>query len=386
MAMTRCQLIPFPETPVERLGAKLGSVLHLPDPSVLYTLMGAVAANLIEGPPVWLMLVGPPSCGKSELLNSLLDIPRVFEVAEISGEAAFLSGSPRKDVVTDATGGLLRQVGPHGGLVLNDFTSVLSKPLDKINSIMAVFRESFGGRWTRNIGGEGGRPIHWAGKLALFAGVTGKIDQSHQVSAELGERWIYCRYEPLPDQFQACMMALTRRADFREFLKTTVARFFTELGLAFTRPIPRREYTLSEKVKLHKLASLAARCRSGVTRDAYNRDKEIVGTKEEELETRLCTVLSQLLIGMDYIGVPEAMRWKLLAKVAMDSMPRLRRLIIAAACKAPTFQALQAQLGCSLAVVKRAAEDLSVHGIVTVTGERIALSPWMEESYRRFFP
>src|ERR1700741_2407859 len=209
-----CAIIPPPQTPIGPLAVEVRNFLHLPDPSSLYVLYGAVAANMFEGPPCWLMLVGPPSCGKSEILNTLLDIPHMISGADISGEAAFLSGSNRRERASDATGGILRQIGDHGGVVLNDFTSVLSKPTDKFNPIMSVFREAFVGEWTRQIGGEGGRILTWKGRLALFAGVTGRIDQHHQVSAELGERWIYWRYDTEPgsqydDHFAETMMALS---------------------------------------------------------------------------------------------------------------------------------------------------------------------------------
>ena len=37
--------------------------LYLPDPTALYAVLGAVAANRLAGDPVWLLLVGPPGSG-----------------------------------------------------------------------------------------------------------------------------------------------------------------------------------------------------------------------------------------------------------------------------------------------------------------------------------
>jgi hypothetical protein len=373
----------MPVSPIERLAVRFREVLHLPDPSALYVLMGAVAANMIEGPPVWIMLVGPPSCGKTELLNSLLYVPRILEAADLASEAAFLSGTSARETAGNATGGLLKQLGTAGGLILNDFTSVLSKPRDKLSTIMAVFREAYGGRWTRHVGSDGGRSIQWVGKLALFGGVTGVIDQHHQVSAELGERWVYFRFAH-HDTFHEVSMALSSdRGEWREELRQIVVEFFKSQGLSFHKPAPRREFTVPEKLRLYHIALVAVSCRSAVARDQYTH--EVIATKEIELATRLTTVLAQLLVGMDVIGVPEATRWKLITKVAMDSMPLVRRRIIDAVAKAKfalTIDELQPVAEVSPGLVKRTVEDLMIHGVLQMNGQKVSFTDWMKANYR----
>ena len=66
-----------PSTPIEYLATNMKKYLHMPDCGALNTLMGAVAANMIQGGPVWLMFVGPAGSGKTEMLNSLLGLPGV---------------------------------------------------------------------------------------------------------------------------------------------------------------------------------------------------------------------------------------------------------------------------------------------------------------------
>ncbi len=251
--------------------------------------------------------------------------------------------------------------------------------------IMSVCREAFGGRWTRHIGADGGRAIQWTGKLALFAGVTGRIDQRHQVSAELGERWIYWRFEER-DTFADCMMASSsdRSQEWRSEMRALVVRFFEDVGLKFGASIPRRNYTNTERIKLYRIAALAAKCRSGVARDTYSRDKEIVGTKETELATRLYTILGQLLLGMDHIGVPEKTRWRLLSKIGMDSMPAIRKVTIeVVGANSLSIPDLTSFLKCNPNVTKRVVEDLEVQDILQRKGNLISFTPWMEENYRK---
>lgn len=359
-------------------------------------LMGAVAANLLEGAPCWLMLVGPSSGGKTALINSLLDVPGVHELANISGEASFLSGTAQKDKAKDATGGILRMVGDHGGVLLNDFTSVLSLSQDILKRVLTVFRESYSGRWTRSIGSEGGRSMQWTGRVMFIAGCTGEIDQHHQVSASLGERWIYYRLDAI-DGFAQSKRALLNGSikNWDTDLRSLVHGFFMGLDLKFGNILPRRELTDAEMMRIICMAGVAARCRSAVTRDTYSATKDIVAVPEREVESRLATSLGQLYIGMDYIGVPEAERWRLVGKVALDSMPKLRRVILDESMQpgGSSLLNLREQTGCSKSVVARAVEELEIFGILQrerVTGltedggrVNVQVSDWMRGELKK---
>jgi hypothetical protein len=309
----------------------------------------------------------------------------MVECADIAGEAAFLSGCAAKDRAKDATGGLLCEIGEAGGLIVNDLTSILSKHDEKIAAIMAVFRETYGGRWTRHLGSEGGRSLSWVGKLAVFAGSTSVIDRRHQSISEMGERWVYYRFdEPAEDHWTAANLSITasRPLKWREELHALANQFLDGLQLSFLKPAPRRALTNSERIRIHRLALVGARCRSSVPRDRYS--KEINAVPEAEIEVRLTTALAQLYLGMDFIGVSKARAWKLLTKVAMDSMPRLRYDLIQAVAGRPhSIEELQVKLYCNLNVTKRTAEDLEFHGIIRRENGKFQLSPWMEERYRK---
>src|SRR5918994_248367 len=67
---------------------------YLPDPGVVVGALGTIAANLLPGDPVWLVLVGPPGAGKSEALQSTTRLPDVYGAGTLT-EPALLSGSPK---------------------------------------------------------------------------------------------------------------------------------------------------------------------------------------------------------------------------------------------------------------------------------------------------
>ena len=102
-------------------------------------------------------------------------------VSTISGEAALLSGTPAKRRAKNATGGLLRQVGASGTLVVKDFTSILSMNRDTRAMVLAALREIYDGYWTRNVGTDGGFTLTWRGRLIVIGAVTTAWDRAYEV-------------------------------------------------------------------------------------------------------------------------------------------------------------------------------------------------------------
>lgn len=383
---------PNQTTPVENLVDALREYLHLPDPGAVYVLLGAVAANLHDGPPVWVMLVGPPGSGGSEFLNLLLCITGIVEAGLIETSAAFLSGTSEKEITKESTGGLLRAVGTHGGIVLKDFTSIITLPIAERKKVMNVFRETYDGRWTRPVGSDGGRSLQWEGKCGFFAKCTGSIDHEIEVNASLGERWAYYRMGQ-GYGFERSRRALknsAESADWRKDLQQRVKAFYMGLDLEFKRNAKRRNFKDYEHTRLIRLGDVASRCRSAVKRDTFHGD--IVGVRETEMGTRITNAMGQLYIGMEAIGVREPERWKQLAKITFDSMPALRRMLIQAVHDGKDMNVLVGEIGSGKRAVKQAIEDLEVHGILRSSKGlgpddkgRVELTPWMEQEMGLIF-
>ncbi len=116
--------------------------LHLPDIQPLLAVLAAYVANRLPGDPVWLMLVGQSSGGKSEALNALLGQADVHPAATIT-ESALLSGSTKASRGKKSTGGLLRRIGDFGVLLCKDFTSILSMNRDRRTELLAALRRDF---------------------------------------------------------------------------------------------------------------------------------------------------------------------------------------------------------------------------------------------------
>src|SRR5215475_1823960 len=141
--------------------------LILPDPTPVYAVLGALAANYLDGDPVWLGLIAPPSSAKTEILNATSLLPNVVQAATIT-PAGLLSGTPKKQHEKGAKGGLLRQINDFGIISLKDLGSVLSMHPETKAEVLAALREIYDGSWTRHLGSDGGRTLAWRGKVGVL--------------------------------------------------------------------------------------------------------------------------------------------------------------------------------------------------------------------------
>lgn len=360
--------------------------LYLPDPSPLEVVLGAVAANRRPGDPVWLLLISPPGGGKTELVTPLAALHDVHLVATLT-EAALLSGVPKKQVAQGAHGGLLRLIGQQGILIPKDFTSVLAMNRESRGPLLAALREIYDGSWTRHLGTDGGKTLEWQGKCGLIGCTTGALDSYHGVIASLGER--FCLYrlseDGRNDRTRSALSHFGQEQNMRVELANAVAGFFATVDVAEDVTL-----TKTEVEYLIVLADLAVQARSAVERDSYSSSKEIINVPGAEVPTRLAKVLAQLLCGLVVIGVERQRAWELVRKVALDSMPAIRR-------KAFDFIAIQqgqlttSQIATAINLpsntVRRTLEDLAAYNLIEreSRGEGKAdfwqLSEWASSAY-----
>ena len=404
-----------PETIAHQLAAEIQDYLHFPDPGPLYVTLGAIAANMMCGRPVWLMLVGASSSGKTEVLMGMNGIPGMHMAEDLSGPGALLSGVAKRDVEKGATGGLLRKVGAHGGIIMEDFTSsVMKLPRETRDQILTAFRLAYKGRWSRDIGTGGGKTLVWEGKLAALAGGTPAIDRLTAEVSELGERWVYYRF-PKTDGWGESRTSLQNQnpREGARKVQEAIKAFFDVLDLRWPCQIEgdyacktkhehfeereKRKFTVGEYTRLIGMASLAAKMRSSIYRHPYSR--EIEDVPSPEAPPRLANTLGQLYLGLELIGLDEAERWRLIGKVAFDSVPEVRARVVRACWHAALegkgstgrtgsvvgIAELKAALDCSEATVKRVIEDLAAHRIVKRGGKNVVLTESAMEELKKNF-
>jgi len=297
--------------------------LHLDDPSPVFLVAATLVANRAPGDPVWILLVCAPSTGKTEILQAATRLPWVVSAAKVT-EASLLSGTSRKEKAKDATGGLLRQIGEFGVLLIKDFTSVLAQNKDARAEAMAALREVHDGTWDRPVGTDGGKVLSWRGKCGLVGGVTPALDQYSQVISALGDRFLLVR---LPDaNVEKFGAAALRHGEHERQMRQELADALGGLVKYADLTRVNRPLTDDEQTRLIRLAAFTARARTAVVRDGYQR--EITYLPQVEGPGRLVKAFARLLGGLEAIGCDEAIAWATLTRIAVDCAPALRTKVI----------------------------------------------------------
>ena len=384
-----------PSTKIHTIATEVQKRLYFPTPEILYVTLGTIAANLLKGVSVWTVLVGPPSGGKTMVLDMIdCDVDhrlfgkKTIRIDEIRSTASLLSGTGHKELGKHPTGGVLKEFGLSGLLLVKDLTSMMGMNQDSLREVMGCLRRVYDGSYDRPVGTDGGKRLFWDGRIGLLTACTAAIDNHHTMLAELGQRWIYYRY-PESDGYGETMSALNNRDPRKNLqeINDMIVEFFDEMGLELTDyGIERRELEDREKHRLYYLGTFAATARSAVKRDWKNKE-EVTGVKETEAPARVANALGQLYLGLEMLGLDEDECWSLVGKVATDSIPGIRLKAInklkLGDCRPCD---MSQELGVSANTARIVCADLEIHGIVGRIGPqnrlysdkvvRWCLTPW----------
>ena len=190
------------------------------------SLASIVATRMNLGDPVWLVLIGKSSGGKSQILRplSLTDNKFIHRIDDVT-ENTFLSGMQSKG----ENNSLLLRIGKRGLIILSDLTVLFSKSSEARATILSQFRMIYDGEMTK-FSGNSSKPIRWPeegkGHLGVIAGSTPSIYAHFEEVADMGERFIYYRMKEV-DPRVATELALNRTI-FGQELDETLASIYGE--------------------------------------------------------------------------------------------------------------------------------------------------------------
>ncbi len=284
-------------------------------------------ANQFDGDPLWIFLNGPPSHAKTEILNSMTDYPGVEPISSIT-KNTLLSGKNIKD-----KSGNIKNCSLLFGLndklvVIKDFTTILSLHANDRTEIYSQLREIYDGAYKKAFGT--GEVVSWQGKIGILAAVTPAIDRQISVNALLGERFLHYRVFG-DNRVEAAKCALrhtTGTAGPREAFRQTMTKFLNQFDELTGVNVEIDDNTHD------KLAALACFCsiaRASVIRNRFDRTLEAM--PEAEGPARLAKQFKLLATALAVVRGQEKVDdaiYRVITKVAKDTMPRLRLVVLEA--------------------------------------------------------
>lgn len=278
-------------------------------------LIAIAAHGLRSSEPIWPIIVGAPSTGKTELGILPLRLITSTEFISDLSPKCFISGMGAK------SGSLLHDTGDSGIWLIKDLTTILSKREADMKEVFGYLREVYDGLLNRRVGGK--KLKMWEGKITIIAGCTPYIDRAWNFVNELGDRFIFIRWKRGNGQSQAhcAMRQLGGEKGVRAKL-ATLAKELVEGRLKEVPPLP------SMEVRNHiaNLTEFCARLRCSVVRDSPEGHRAIIDVPEAEGTGRLAKNLCMLLMFHSSVfeldPAEDSAGIDLITRIAMESIPQ----------------------------------------------------------------
>lgn len=176
---------------LSQLKSALSEHLYMEDTGIVdITLASTIANTLHLGQPVWMVIIGPPSGGKTQFILPLQHTSKtIHQITDLTPNT-FLSGFR----AGTSEPSLLKRIGEDGILLFPDLTSLFSKDETTQAEILGQMRHIYDGYLTKMTGNQ--EPIVWEGRMGVIGASTPSIYRHFEHIADMGERFMYYRLKP----------------------------------------------------------------------------------------------------------------------------------------------------------------------------------------------
>jgi len=356
------------------------SIFYIEEDMILDTIMAITIATKIPGDPIWLLIIGGSSSGKSELINVLSKVSFVHGVSSMT-ENTFLSNMK---LANGKEASLLHNIGTNGMITMKDYTSILSMRSEKRELIISQMREIFDGKLEKRSGN--GNDQKWEGKINWIGACTDSIYIAEGESAGMGRRTINY-VMPQQDRIATTRRALANTGDIAEKrleLQDAVSEFITHKLATLPTKLPEIPESMQEDL-IH-LSNFVTLARTPTERDFR---QTLLLVPDAEMPMRVFSMfqkLAQVMIHISDTGDFTDHHFKHLCKLAFDSIPKQRMLTLKMLARYPfvTKKGLAIKLNYPTDTVGMWLEDLNVLGVCKRKQNNNEADHWiMDDIYRQ---
>jgi predicted transcriptional regulator len=381
----------MPSDTIAELNDEFKKFLLINDPYVVKLMASIPVSQRMPSDPIWVFLVGISGAGKTEFINSLVQVKDAWALSSLTSKT-LISGAKSNSGETS----LLFKI-QSGILIFEDFTTFLSERDEEKDAVMGQLRGIYGGKFDKSFGT--GEDVMWEGKITILAGATGVIHDLREKYGALGERFVMYHLI-LPDGKEAALRAMKNQnsgkvSEYRKMLQEDMHHYVDERLQIPTDSVPKLDEEF--QLQLIDLAEMATRARTPVQRDWRSQTKDIISIPQPESPTRFSGQLQVQAQAFAVINQNEDIKELLtsddincLRKIALDSITRSRRSVLQELSRyeVANTAGMATKLNLPTGTVRRVLEDLNAVSMV----ERIKANGGAEgdrwvllDNYRKMF-
>jgi hypothetical protein len=287
-----------------------------------------VGSHLEDGKPIWMALVGPPSSGKTVMLDSLEGLLRVHPMGGFS-ENAFISGmNSRRRGGGETPRGVLEKIADERDydegifvsygtkfLTFPDFTAIFGVRPEVRHKVLGQLRMLYDQN-VAPIAYGNGKSVSFQGRVGALAASTPAWDKFMGPETEMGERFVLWRIGRINSQKTAVIALGQDKKKMRAELQETM-KHLEKMKLS---PYPDVTPLIRWVVELADKTAIA---RTVIKFDPYHREPE--DSARPEAAPRLAEQLMQLAKGLMLVkGLEDVDDREIktpLERIAISSLP-----------------------------------------------------------------
>ncbi len=334
---------------IQQLREQVSRLLAFDGYSVVDIVCAAYLSTKIPGEILWVLLHGPSSTGKTELIRLFEAVPDVTFVNAISSRA-LASGLERRK----GQRSLLEQLDGKT-LAFDNFADILSKRSELKGDLYNQIRGLHDGRITKLFGGEIDR-VAWTGRVGFIGSIRpDEIYEYHRSFDKLSELFLLVRM-PVQSRKDTCTSRISEQENIRPEVRHALKEFVATLKV--------HEVELADTDQIESLATFVTRARTHISRD--RQDRAIKSLPEPNAAYRLSLQLAQLAKALTLVhkkDTPDEEVYSIVRKVAIDQVPRLRLELLQHLQQSDeplSLSALTRKIRLPQRSVKRHLEDLQI--------------------------
>lgn len=303
------------------------------DEHVEVAIAAYLSKELVKKNPIWLLIVGPPSSNKTELVSLLRRVNDVVMIDALTSNP-FVSGS--RETKKEKAFDLLAQLH-NSCYIVKEYTSFFSQSEETVKKLIGDMTAIYDGTFTKHSPTRG--TITYNASFSHIGCVTPEaLRKRQQYMNMIGPRFLMLRYRAMSEPDKDVALQNAWGEGFEESVaeaRQAVQEFIILLRETVRSDAPRPTVPHEIKAKLNVLAKFTARTRGIVhtEKDTFKDDdgEEVTHTITADVQIeepfRALSQFRTLCIGLAIVrGKPEVTHAELatINRVALDSMPQNR--------------------------------------------------------------